>query len=212
MNRRSRVLAATLLLALAGTAAHAQPALEFLAATAAHERAASTYRTIWEQDGRRIVAALEARTCLKFPESAVAAVVDDAVSHSGGPEHPMGLRASYDLDVKRSTLVHELGHRHLWQLEKRLDGIDGHRTLYLVLDLVWADVWGQAFADERVRGESSWEATYDYAAAWQWARALSRDERTRLWNRLLAMNGHQGYCYALLSDTPPGAPLTASQR
>jgi hypothetical protein len=194
---------------LTAAASQAQPAFEFVAATAAHESAARAYRTSWAQDGARIVAALEARTCMPFPESAVAALVGDDVSHSGGPEHPMGLRASYDLDVKRSTLVHELGHRHLWQLAERLDDVDGHKTLYLVLDRVWADVWGEAFAAERVRGESSWRASYDYAAAWSWASSLTVDERSRLWNRLLAMNGRH-YCHALLMEPPPAGATTAS--
>ena len=199
-----------LLMCLAAGAAHAQPAIEFVAATAAYEHATRAYRSIWDEDGPRIVAALEARTCMKFPEPAVAALVDDATSNSGGPEHPMALRASYDLDVKRATLVHELAHRHLWQLTQRLDDLDGHRTLYLVLDRVWADVWGEPFAVERVRTESSWHAEYDYAAAWAWARALTIDERSALWNRLLAMNGRP-YCYALLID-PAATPTTASTR
>jgi hypothetical protein len=180
---------------LAGVA-QAQPAVDFIASTAAHDHAARTYRSIWEQDGRRIVAALEARTCMRFPEQAVAALIGDEVSHSGGPEHPMGLRASYELDVKRATLVHELAHRHLWQLTERLDDVDGHRTLYLVLERVWADVWGEEFAAERVRTESTWRAEYDYAAAWTWARALTVDERGVLWNRLLALND-KPYCYAV---------------
>jgi hypothetical protein len=179
--------------------AHTQPAVDFIAATAAHEHAARDYRSIWEQDGPRIVAALEARTCLRFPEAAVGALIGDAVSDSGGPEHPMSLRASYDVDVKRATLVHELGHRHLWQLTQRLDDLDGHRTLYLVLDRVWADVWGDEFADERVLGESSWHSSYDYAAAWAWARDLTVDERGILWNRLLALNG-KPYCYTVYVD------------
>lgn len=169
--------------------ARAKPTVEFVAASPAHEYAARTYRSIWEQDGERIVAALEKQTCLKFDETHVTAVVDDIVSHSGGPDHPMGLRSTYDLDTKRSTLVHELGHRHLWQLAERIDGIDSHRTLYLILERVWAEVWGAPFAAARVRGESSWQASYDYAAAWQWARALTIDERGFLWNRLLALNG-----------------------
>jgi len=172
----------------------AQPAVEFVASTAAHEHAARTYRSIWAQDGERIVAALEKRTCLRFPESGVAALIADDVSHSGGPEHPMGLRASYDVDIKRATLVHELAHRHLWQLVERLADLDGHRTLYLVLDRVWADVWGEEFAAERIRTESGWRASYDYAAAWAWARALTVDERGILWNRLLSLNG-KPYCY-----------------
>ena len=191
---------------LAAVKAHAQPVLEFSAATAAHEFAARAYRSIWEQDGARIVAALEARTCMRFPEPSVAALVGDDVSHSGGPEHPMGLRASYDVDVKRATLVHELAHRHLWQLTQRLDDVDGHRTLYLILEDVWADVWGEDFAAERVRGETSWQASYDYAAAWDWARKLTLDQRGILWNRLLAMNG-KAYC-----STVYVAPKTAAKR
>jgi hypothetical protein len=101
----------------------------------------------------------------------------------------MQLRASYARAVKQATLVHELGHRHLWQLAERLDGIDGHMTLYLVLDEVWARVWGEAFAASRIKSESAWQATYDYAKAWQWARELKREERAKLWNELLARNG-----------------------
>jgi hypothetical protein len=191
---------------LAAAAAHAQPDVEFIAGTAAHESAASAYRSIWEQDGARIVAALEARTCMRFPEATVAALVGDAVSDSGGPEHPMSLRASYDLDVKRATLVHELAHRHLWQLVNRLDDLDGHRTLYLILEGVWAEVWGEDFAAARVDGEASWHASYDYAAAWNWARKLTIDQRGVLWNRLLAMNG-KPYCYAVYV-----APKAAAKR
>jgi hypothetical protein len=206
LQSRSSVI---LLAWLAAADADAQPSFEFVAATAAHESAARSYRSIWEQDGARIVAALEARTCMPFPESAVAALVGDDVSHSGGPAHAMGLRSSYDLDVKRSTLVHELGHRHLWQLTQRLDDLDGHETLYLVLDRVWADVWGEQFAAERVRGESSWRASYDYAAAWSWAHQLTADERSRLWNRLLALNGRH-YCHGLIIERPRAGATSAS--
>jgi hypothetical protein len=74
-------------------------------------------------------------------------------------------------------------------LIERLDNVDGHRTLYLVLERVWAAIWGEEFAAERVRGESSWQASYDYAAAWSWARSLRPEGRTELWDRLLRMNG-----------------------
>jgi hypothetical protein len=207
----SRALLVSIVVWVAASAARAQPSVEFIAATAAHESAAHAYRSIWEQDGERIVAALEARTCMPFTEPAVAAVIGDDVSHSGGPEHPMGLRASYDLDVKRATLVHELGHRHLWQLAERLTDVDGHRTLYLILERVWADVWGEEFAAARVRGEATWRASYDYAAAWEWARSLTIDERGVLWNRLLALNA-KGYCYAIYVDpnASQGRPLTSS--
>ena len=187
-------------------AAHAQPTVEFIASTPAYESAARAYRAIWNQDGARIIAALEARTCMRFPETAIAAIVGDEVSDSGGPEHPMSLRASYDSDVKRATLVHELAHRHLWQLTQRLDDVDGHHTLYLILDRVWTDVWGQEFAAARIHDESTWSATYDYASAWQWASNLTVDQRGVLWNRLLTMND-KPYCYAVYLG-----PATAAAR
>lgn len=195
--RVSRVLSACIAVAGAvslADAARAQAHVEFIASTAAHGYAVRAYEAIWAEHGERIVAALEARTCLPFPEVEVAAVVADAISHSGGPDHPMRLRATYARDVKQSTLVHELGHRHLWQLAERLDDVDGHRTLYLILDLVWADVWGEAFAEARIRGESDWSTRYDYGEAWRWARARAPRERVRLWNRLLVMNGFPGAC------------------
>ena len=194
-NRNRRLLSVPAIALLATGGAQAQTEVEFIPATAALPYAARAYRKIWDEDGKRIIAALEARTCLAFPESSVSAVVDDAVSHSGGPDHPMRLRASYALDTKKSTLVHELGHRHLWQLERRLADIDGHMTLYLVLDRVWADVWGEEFADDRIRYESNWGD--DYAAAWAWAQSLGSEERLRMWNRLLVMNGFPGGCGSL---------------
>ena len=168
--------------------------VEFVPATAAHSYAVRAYEAIWDEDGERILAALEARTCLDFPEDSVSAIIADATSNSGGPEHPMRLRASYAREAKRSTLVHELGHRHLWQLENRLDEIDGHQTLFLVLDLVWQDVWGPEFAESRVQGESDWNAGYDYASAWSWARSLDLVERARIWRELLELNGIEHDC------------------
>jgi hypothetical protein len=169
----------------------------FVASSAAYASAAKSYRAIWDQYGKRIVEAFETRTCLPFAEPRVSAVVADDVSNSGGPEHPMQLRATYPSAIKQSTLVHELGHRHLWQLAQRLPDVDGHKTLYLVLDRVWADVWGEQFAAEAIRRESAWDSDYDYAAAWSWVRSLTPEERAGLWNRLLAMNGSTVNCAGL---------------
>lgn len=177
--------------------------VEFIPATAAHASAARTYESIWRAYGPRIVRSLEARTCLKVQEREVQAVIADASSHSGGPEHAMGLRASYPADAKQGTLVHELGHRHLWQLVERLPDVDGHRTLYLVLDRVWADVWGEEFAEQRVRGESEWIADYDYAGAWKWARSLTAEERAQTWDHLLAMNGIAAGCDGFTDGPEP---------
>lgn len=171
--------------------------VEFTPLSAADQWDTRTYRAIWAEFGPRIVAAFETVTCLPFSELRVPAIVAEDVSHSGGPEHPMQLRASYIRAVKQATLVHELGHRHLWQLAERLDGIDGHMTLYLVLEEVWAQVWGNEFAAQRIEGESSWHASYDYGKAWQWARALPHAERALLWNQLLLRNGFSGGCSGL---------------
>lgn len=194
MSARLAVLSAA---ALAAAAPKADVDVDFVPFSAAHRIAADAYRAIWDEDGERIVAALEARTCMPFPEATVSAVVADAASHSGGPAHPMRLRASYAGSAKRSTLVHELGHRHLWQLVERLDDLDGHQTLYLVLDRIWADVWGEEFAEGRVAGESAWHASYDYADAWAWARSLGPEKREALWNELLVMNGFDSNCKRL---------------
>ncbi len=178
-----------LVAALLGAGSAGAVEVEFVPLSPADQWDTRTYRAIWDEYGDRIVAAFETVTCLPFVEPHVAAVVANDVSHSGGPEHPMQLRATYARAVKQATLVHELGHRHLWQLTQRLDGIDGHQTLYLVLDRVWARVWGEDFAAQRIATESEWLASYDYGAAWQWAQSLSRAERARLWNELLARNG-----------------------
>ena len=183
-SARKLALFAALLVA---SVAQAQVEVVFIASSAADEYDASVYREIWDEYGDRIVDALETVTCLPFSEPSVSATVADAVSHSGGPEHPMQLRRSYIRKEKESTLVHELGHRHLWQLVERLDEVDGHMTLYLILDRAWADVWGEEFAAERVRGESDWHQRY--ADAWAWARSVGPEERTRLWNQLLVVNG-----------------------
>jgi hypothetical protein len=184
------VLTASLLLVTPANAVEVQ----FIPFSAARELDTRSYRAIWKESGERIVAAFEAVTCLPFTESIVRAVVAERVSNSGGPEHPMQLRASYDRAVKQATLVHELGHRVLWQLTRRLDGVDGHMTLDLVLDRVWAYVWGEEFAERRIRDESVWRASYDYGAAWRWARSRGREERVRLWNELLIKNGFPGGC------------------
>lgn len=199
MSVRETYLIVLVAALLAGSASQAQTQVGFVPFTPAHDPAVRAYEAIWAEHGERILKALEVHTCLPFPEAEVSAVVADAISHSGGPEHPMRLRATYPREVKQSTLVHELGHRHLWQLAERLDDVDGHMTLYLVLDRVWADVWGEQFAENRVRDESRWDE--DYQAAWAWARSLEPRERTRLWNRLLAMNGFADACESLARVT-----------
>ena len=159
--------AVVLVAALLGARPSNAVEVEFVALSAADQWDTRTYRAIWDEFGERIVAAFEAVTCLPFSEPHIPAVVANDVSHSGGPAHPMQLRATYGRAVKQATLVHELGHRHLWQLAERLDGIDGidgHMTLYLVLDRVWAQVW------ERTSRRSAFKANRSGSRATTMAR------------------------------------------
>ena len=197
-----RIGAAIALLSLIANNANAQIEAVFSATGIDVEYAARMYRDIWNEYGQDIIDVLEARTCLPFDESLVEAIVTEDTSNSGGPEHPMTLRASYVREVKQSTLVHELGHRHLWKLEERLDEIDGHMTLFLVLDRVWADIWGTDFAEEAIVNETGWHRRY--AEAWAWARSLTDGERTRLWTELLNLNGF-GNCNDLVHRSAGGS-------
>ena len=191
-----------MLLSFFASQADAQINAVFAATGIDVEYAARMYREIWTEYGQDIIDGLEARTCLPFDEPLVEAIVTEDTSNSGGPEHPMTLRASYVREVKQSTLVHEIGHRHLWKLEERLDEIDGHMTLFLILDRVWADIWGADFAEHAVVTETGWHQRY--AEAWAWARSLTDDERATLWTELLNLNGF-GSCENLVHRSSGGS-------
>jgi hypothetical protein len=139
--------------------------------------AADAYRHLWEDEGAKIVEAMERGSGLKFFESDVKAVIFEGPSRSGFGDTPMYLRASYPADVKKATLVHELGHRLNGQLRRRPKELDEHRVLFLYLYDVWESLYGKAFADEQVTIESGRRGLYDYETAWKWAMAISKEER-----------------------------------
>lgn len=139
--------------------------------------AAEDYRRVWVDEGSRIAEAMERTAALSFTENHVEVVVFEGVSMSGGNGRPMYLRASYPADVKKSTLVHELGHRLIAQLRNRPADLDEHRVLDLFLYDVWESLWGKDFADQQVIVESGRTGLYDYAGAWRWAMSLSKAER-----------------------------------
>lgn len=163
------------------------------------EEAARQYQAIWDADGERIVATMERVSGLKFMETKIQAVIFEGVSHSGSVDSPMKLRASYPVDVKKATLVHELGHRLSFQLRFYLGTqkeLDGHRILYLYLYDVWVSLYGQSFADQQVEVEKSrtvpaafrWLAGYDYRAAWEWALRLTATERSSKLREVISRN------------------------
>jgi hypothetical protein len=116
--------------------------------------ATEDYRRLWADEGSRIVAALESITGIGFFQGNINAIVYEGVSFSGNRDTPMRLRASYSPDGKRSSLVHELGHRLISQLTIRPSDLDEHRVLDLVLYDAWESLWGVEFATRQVHFES----------------------------------------------------------
>src|SRR5262245_50914651 len=143
----------------------------------AFDAAAEEYRQIWAAEGAHIVQGMERISKLKFPEKSVKAEIYEGPSFSGRGKDPMRLRASYKPDVKKGTLVHELGHRMNAQLKKRPSDLDEHRLLFLYLYDLWVDLYGKEFADAQAAWEKTLKGLYDYESAWNWALAMTREAR-----------------------------------
>lgn len=140
-------------------------------------QAAEEYGRLWADEGSRIIQAMERSSGLKYREDKVPAVIFEGPSSSGMGSRPMMLRASYPADVKKATLVHELGHRMNGQLRKRPKDLDEHQLLFLYLYDVWEGLYGKEFADQQVTIESGRKGLYDYDSAWKWALSMTKDQR-----------------------------------
>jgi|SRR6476620_9667912 len=145
--------------------------------TSAFNAAVDEYRGIWAAEGNRIIGGMEKISTLKFPEKSVKVQIYEGTSFSGRGGAPMKLRASYQPDEKKGTLVHELGHRMNAQLKLRPADLDEHRLLFLYLYDLYVDLYGKEFADKEVAFGKTLKGLYDYEAAWNWALAMSREER-----------------------------------
>lgn len=154
----------------------AAPPVSFAPTEPRFAPAADEYRRIWEADGARMVAALEAETGLAFPPTPIEMIVHEGAPMTAYDGRTIRLRAGYSPAYKRATLVHELGHR-LSFLFRRTPNLDDHRLLYLFLYDAWTDLYGRAFADRMVAIERRIPGRYDYDAAWTWALAMTREER-----------------------------------
>ncbi len=144
--------------------------------------AAREYEVLWTREGARITAAMEAASGLKFEDREVRAIVREAASYSGYKERPMVLRASYPLDTKKATLIHELGHR--LQSDLFQQGEDEHRYLYLWIYDVWVNLYGREYANAQVAVEK--ERGRMYPAAWDFALSLTSEQRTAKWKETVA--------------------------
>jgi hypothetical protein len=148
-------------------------------------RATAEYQAIWSGEGKRIIEAMESVSGLKFTEKNVRVVVYEGVSWSGYGDRPMKLRASYPPDIKKATLIHELGHRLIIRIRiPRTKELDEHRVLFLILYDIWEKLYGKEFADKAVEVEKKRRGIYDYESAWQWALSLSKEERASQFKEL----------------------------
>ncbi len=162
--------------------------INFKAESERFNAATEEYRQIWQVEGDRMIAAIEQATGLKYPEKEFNAIVFEGVSESGRGRVPMKMRASYSTEIKKATLMHEIGHRHLSQLRKRPKEIDEHRLLFLWLYEAWVKLYGQAFADDAVKVESGRKGLYDYDTAWKWALAMSPAQRLAKLQEIIKQN------------------------
>ena len=144
--------------------------------------AAHQYESIWANEGSRITAAMEAASGLKFEDREVEAIVLEVSSSSGYKEIPMQLRASYPMDTKKATLIHELGHR--LQSDLFHQGEDDHKYLFLWVYDVWVKLYGREFADAQVAVEK--QRGRMYPAAWDFALSFTADQRAAKWTETVA--------------------------
>jgi hypothetical protein len=135
---------------------------------------AAAYRSLWESEGPRIVAALERTAGVEFPPTPIEVLIEPGRPMTSYDGRTIRLRPFFSPQWSRGTLVHELGHRLSFLLPRQA-GVDDHRLLYLFLYDAWTDLWGQSFADHMVAGERRIGPTYD--EAWTWALAMTREER-----------------------------------
>lgn len=194
-----------LLLALCPLLAAAAPPVAFVPVAPRLAPAAEEYRRIWREDGARIVAALEQASGLPYPAEAFEAIVGDGPPMAALDGRTIRLKGSYPPEYKRATLVHEIGHRLAFTLPGA-PGLDDHRLLYLFLYDAWTDLYGRAFADRMVAIERRIPGGYDYAAAWDWALAMTRGQRRARLAALAAGRERPRLAIAGLDELMPAPP------
>ena len=183
----------------------AAPPLDFVAVQPRFAGAAEEYRQIWDREGTRIIAMLERDTGLTFPATPIDVIVHQGPAMTSYDGRTIRMRAGYSPDYKLATLVHELGHRLTLGLPRTAE-LDDHRILYLFLYDVWTDLYGQDFADRMLRIERRISGVYNYKAAWDWALAMTREQRQARLHALAArMRMTQAAAPTLRYD--PGALL-----
>ncbi len=131
---------------------------------------------MWCDEGMRMVQALEQTSGQAFPKTPIEVFVGSARPMASYDGRTIWLKASYPDYYKRSTLVHELGHRLSFTMARTPD-LDDHRLLFLFLHDAWSLLYGSDFADRMAGAERRIPGRYDYAGAWDWALAMTPEQR-----------------------------------
>jgi hypothetical protein len=200
------ILRAALVLGLWTALCAVAPPLSFVPLEPRFEEGAEEYRQLWETDGPRIVAEMEALTGIAFPAQPVEVLVRDGPPMTAFDGRTIRLRARCSPGCKLGTFTHELGHRLALELPRTAE-IDDHRLLYLFLYDAWTDLYGQDFADRMVRVERRIPGAYDYDAAWSWALAMTREQRQARLRTLAALRQHNPTAQPSLSYDPQALPV-----
>ena len=173
---RLRRSATSFLLILLWASSASAFTLRFVPEADGHAAAAGDYRSIWSADGERIVESLDRLTHASLGDEAIRVVVFEGVSESGVAGRPMKLRASYGLDTKRATLVHELVHRYLSArgFDPRCVS-DEHDLVSPIVAEAWIALWGHEFAEEQAAVERARSGRY--RKAWTGVLELTPEAR-----------------------------------
>jgi len=145
--------------------------------------ACNEYAEIWEKNRSSILETFKEIAGLELHEDRIAVLVYEGVSFSGRDQNDvMKLRASYDNDTKKGTLIHELGHRLIFDLPTHSPE-EEHELLNLFLYDVWEKLYGKDFAAKMVEIES--KRSDMYKNAWKLALNLDFNQRQEQFQKKL---------------------------
>jgi hypothetical protein len=177
----------------------ASPPLTFVPVQPEFSAAAEEYRQLWCDEGPRMIQALEEASGQPFPSTPIEVFVANATPMTAYDGRTIWLKASYPAYYKRATLVHELGHRLSFTMARSPD-LDDHRLLYLFLHEAWTRLYGSEFADRMAQAERRIRGRYDYAGAWDWALAMTPEQRRE---RLVPLRTAHAEASSQSSNEPP---------
>ncbi|MDE1975249.1 MAG: hypothetical protein KGI49_01925 [Patescibacteria group bacterium] len=148
------------------------------------------YENIWKSDGLLITASLENHSGYRFKETHINAIV---YGMKTSRSHPLSLNSNLGHEVKKMTLVHELGHRVLMP-PRRLkykdakeypSSLDNHKVLFLFLYDAYESIYGKDFADSAVKRDSE-QLNGLYKEAWDFALSFkTKEDRLKKFKELM---------------------------